>query len=204
MCCRALNQSYFLGLNELYLNCSRLQLRTFHLYNNLVMSDLQSLNELYQAACSVIESMNRLDVCLNLTSYCTSYLGRMTMLAAFTLLKLSKSSFARFFNKGNLKISYFSAISLTQRISVQNNDLPAKTAQVLTQLWTSKALSSEEGGSEVSLALRIRTRLSMSLVHDCLWWWREEFGGRPRLNPVGKYASHERSESWSLGHPAPR
>jgi len=166
------------------------------LYNDSLTPDLQALTELYEAACSVIEQMISLDRAVDLAMYCTSYIYRMMMLAAFTVLKLKKSSFSRCLNMESVKSSYFSAMALAKKVSIENNDIPAKSTQVLKQLWMSNKVFMQDNEIEGSLKLRIRSRLAMSLALDCLWWWKEEFG-QSREYQMQKEASAEKSQSQS-------
>ncbi|KAI9871212.1 MAG: hypothetical protein M1830_003195 [Pleopsidium flavum] len=115
----------------------------------------------------------------------------MMMLAAFTILKLKKSSFLRYLDIESVKCSYFSAIALARKVSIENNGIPAKSTQVLKQLWLSHKVFMEDDEIEGSLKSRIRSRLAMSLAVDCLWWWKEEFN-QSRENQVRKEASAEK------------
>ncbi len=49
---------------------------------------------------------------------------------------------------------------------------------VLAQLWSSTRVFRRPDGAVDGLALRVRSRLSMGIAHDCFWWWREEFQGK--------------------------
>src|SRR6202000_280336 len=79
-------------------------------------------------------------------------------------------------------------------ISVSSNDLPVRLAEVLAQLWkasgsgspsvfsvdTADPLGHAFGGRKPSLdglenplGLKVRSRMSQSVVFDCVWRWRE-------------------------------
>ncbi len=65
-------------------------------------------------------------------------------------------------------------------ISVTTNDLPSRLAEVLAQLWRgggagSKIARSDSSSAESTLQLKVKCRMSMSLVYDSVWRWREEF-----------------------------
>lgn len=74
------------------------------------------------------------------------------------------------------------AIDLMKRMSVAKDDIPKRCADILSQLWTSTKIFTRADGSR-SPELRIRTRLGMSPVIDCLWWFREEFRGQEHICP---------------------
>lgn len=63
-------------------------------------------------------------------------------------------------------------------MSVQAGDVMSRSEGILTQLWASKNIFKRSDGSFDSLTLRCGSRLAMSVVYDCLWWWRSEFGGQ--------------------------
>lgn len=94
-------------------------------------------------------------------------------------------------------------ISALRHISVMNNDLPQRLAEVLAQMWRMNCVGSrnnqqsqdqrhqgETNPSDTgdSLMLKVRCRMSMSLVFDSVWRWREDFQARGR-NFEGKTPS---------------
>jgi len=113
----------------------------------------------------------------------------MLALSAFTLLKLTKKipdGNYPYQEKG--KLSYFRAIALCKQVSLENNDLAGKTSEILSLLW----LSAIFDNPEASWPLRIRSRLSMSIVFDSLWWWRENYKYLPSAVPASRSASKRR------------
>lgn len=111
----------------------------------------------------------------------------MIVAAGFTLLKLLNSFFANNVDLEHGKALFSRCIWLIRLVSVANNDLPSRLAEVLAQLWKSGG-----GGSNMtqrsndildsSLQLKVRCRMSMSLVYDSVWRWREEFQAKGRGN----------------------
>lgn len=111
----------------------------------------------------------------------------MIIAAGFALLKLLNSFFG-----DKVKIAYgrelfTKTIQAIRTISVATNDLPSRLAEVLAQLWKGggSGLRKEHSRSdwgENSLQLKVRCRMSMSLVYDSVWRWREEFQAKGRGN----------------------
>lgn len=93
------------------------------------------------------------------------------------MLKLLKSSFAKYVDGEAGKTALFSLIALIRKTSIENNDLPARSAGILTQLWTSDKIFRDPntGDWKDDLKLRLRSRAAMSIVYDCIWWWKLEF-----------------------------
>ncbi|TVY84666.1 Regulatory protein LEU3 [Lachnellula suecica] len=167
-------------LEALSLQIARLQLRIYYL--RCPEDELYALNltKIYTTAIQVIEMTAKLDSEINLASFCPHHIYRMSALAASVLLRILKtrvSTYIRDHQAG--RASYFQEISLLRKMSVHNNDMPGRMAGIFAQLWTSeKAFKPKDDGVAIP-AVRIQSRLSMSLLHDTMWWWREEFGDQP-------------------------
>ncbi|KAF5015556.1 hypothetical protein F66182_13070 [Fusarium sp. NRRL 66182] len=93
----------------------------------------------------------------------------MIVSAAFALMKLLKSSFARQIDIDHGKFLFNGAISSIRRISVVDNDRPVRLANVISQMWNAGSSGDD------ALHLGIRSRMSMSHVYDTVWRWRRRF-----------------------------
>ena len=100
------------------------------------------------------------------------------MLAALSIFKIYRSKLGPFVDLSAGEKAYFSAIRFSRQASLENDDLEARGVSILSQLWTSQVVFQRSNGQVDSLGTRIRTRLSMSVVFDCFWWWKEEFAGQ--------------------------
>lgn len=68
------------------------------------------------------------------------------------------------------------AISSLRKISVVNNDLPARLGDVIAFFCALRDPTVIGGTGVADLRLRqVKNRLSMSVVYDCLWTWRKHF-----------------------------
>lgn len=126
----------------------------------------------------------------SLLAYATNYVFQMVAAAAFALLKLLNSFFAGFLDVEYGRTLFTRAIRSIRMISVMQNDLPSRFAEVLSQLWKSSGQGSNReatgpGGTENSLQLKVKCRMSMSLVFDSVWRWREEFQNKGQGNLEG-------------------
>ena len=104
----------------------------------------------------------------------------MIIAAGFSLLKLMNSFFARHIDIEYGRNLFTRTIQAIRSISVFTNDLPNRLAEVLAQLWRSSGAGSRgtlatNDGMDSSLRLKVKCRMSMSLVFDSVWRWREEF-----------------------------
>ena len=111
----------------------------------------------------------------------------MIIASGFALLKLMNSPFARDIDFNYGRKLFTDTISAIRIISVKTNDLPSRLAEVLAQLWRSSGAGSRKSqngtdNSDGSLQLKVKCRMSMSLVYDSVWRWREEFQAQGRGN----------------------
>lgn len=95
-------------------------------------------------------------------------------------MKLLNSFFARHIDVEAARALFTSTIYGIRSASLANNDLESRLAEVLTQLWRSYGAGSRKrlasgAFTDNPLQLKLRRRMSMSLVYDSVWRWREEF-----------------------------
>lgn len=168
------------------LSLCRLQICTFAFHmNELWHTDTMRMAE---AAIVTIDIVCDLDKTHKLSLACPDFVLQGIQLAACTLLKLLKTYPEGIGTMNDEMISaLFSAINIFKSISVANNDIPAKVAEILGRLWSAHNIYRDVDGEIVS-RLVVQNRLSMSVVFDCLYWWRKLFTG------PSKEASHEQGE----------
>lgn len=124
-------------------------------------------------------------------SYTPYYIYQMMVAGGCTLLKLCKSFFAAHIDMEYAKSLFNRTIWAIRGVSVISNDLPERLAEVLAQMWklgTTPSPKPPTDGSEMddSLMLKVRCRMSMSLLFDSVWRWREDTRTKGR-NIEGKF-----------------
>ncbi|CAK42661.1 hypothetical protein M747DRAFT_313759 [Aspergillus niger ATCC 13496] len=171
--------SYISEENKVLLNGIGLQLYVFYL---LEESDSDTrkrgLLRAYSIAISTITIINQLEALTDAMAYGPVSYFRIISIAAMFIMKLSYSNLGPFVDLETGKRSFNSAIALTRRTSIEDNDLPGRMSKILTQLWSAQVV--HRGQRDKPPGLRLKTRLAASLVHDSIWMWREQFGGQPR------------------------
>lgn len=167
----------------MYLHCCRLDILAYYFLEPLESLNKEGLLRLYTVACGFIQDMTAQDEGDHRNELCTTFVERTITLAAISILKIHRSELAPFVDLDAGEKTYFSAILLVRKASIENDDLGARAASILSQLWTSqKAFRRRpDGRGGKGLETKIRSRLSMSAVFDAFWWWREEFAGK--INP---------------------
>ncbi|KAL9618907.1 MAG: hypothetical protein Q9160_006432 [Pyrenula sp. 1 TL-2023] len=124
-----------------------------------------------------------------------NYIFQMVLASGFVLHKLKNTNLD---HQDAIKVEnelFSRTIWAIRNIGVSSNDLPHRLAEVLAQLWKSSRTASgmfraENGeifgvdgqnravekhhGTDTNLQLKVRCRMSMSLVYDSVWRWRED------------------------------
>lgn len=141
--------------------------------------------QLAETAVGTINEVCDLDKSFGIALACPDFVYRGTQLAAGTVLRLLKTYPDKIgLLEKDTKSALFSAINLVKSISVVNNDVPGKVAEILSQLWSHPKVYQGVDGNRV-YPLQIRNRLSMNVVFDCLHWWRKLFVSPPNQDPQG-------------------
>lgn len=112
----------------------------------------------------------------------TNYIFQMMLAAGFALLKLHNHFLQQVRLDAEAARSLFSkTIWALRSMSVQENDLAQRLAEVLAQVWKGSRAGAEKSGFDAPQAfmddrmqLKVRCRMSVSLVYDSVWRWREE------------------------------
>lgn len=129
--------------------------------------------------------------------YSPFYIFQMTLAAGFCLLKLCKSFFAVHIDVEYTRSLFNGTIRALRSMSVASNDLPERLAEVLAQMWRMAGSAQhhhhlptdEPDELDNTLRLKVRCRMSMSLVYDSVWRWREDARARGRnLECKSKYS----------------
>lgn len=160
------------------------------------------LSSLWQCTTAFLGCVFELDTAGGLLPHASNYILQMIIAAAFTLLKLLNSFFADSVKLAHGRDLFMKTIRAIRTISVATNDLPSRLAEVLAQLWKGGGSGLRNGHGqgrslENSLQLKVRCRMSMSLVYDSVWRWREEFQAKGRGNLDSMSSSGSRDESQS-------
>ena len=168
------------AINTLYLRAAALHQHLSVFFDSPdTVAYRENLLGLWEATKTFLEGCFTLDTSVgNVIIYATNYILQMIIAAAFTLLKLLNSFFASFIDLEYGKNLFTRTIATIRKISVMREDLPSRLAEVLAQMWR----AGQQGNFTSSLEIRVRCRMSMSLVYDSVWRWREEFEAKGRGN----------------------
>lgn len=156
------------------------------------------LLHLYHAATIYIETALEYEANTSaFLRYCSSPLQWALISACCVLLKLLNSSFAVHLDRSQGKTLFNSGVLALRNISINANDLAARTAEALSRMW--RAAGSGEGGNSNPVALKIRSRMSWSNVFDCIWSWKKDILGDHVLQVTQPATSHAMAASFQPG-----
>lgn len=194
------------AITRIYLKSAALHLHMSAFFSHRDLPAYRAdMHALYQATTELLET------CLNLESeysidlpngyshgvslsYATNYIFHVMLAAGFSLLRLM----THFLPQNGLDVQLDGAAGLLKRTlwalrsaSVLENDLAERLSEVLAQVWktghrrydSGSASASEEPSDE--LQLKVKCRMSMSVVFDSVWRWRKNF--RDQRPPGGKH-----------------
>ncbi|CRG83339.1 hypothetical protein PISL3812_00690 [Talaromyces islandicus] len=156
------------------LNGIRLMIRAFHFF----------------------KTASRLDNSQDFGSHFSHFQARVVVVAAICILRVCRSGLRAQVDAEIAEELFFEVVRLSRKLSVDKTDLNAMMATIFTQVWSSTQLFKFKDGSVDGLRLLLRGRLSMSLLFDCLWWWRAEFLGK-----TSPYLEHETGPNSGVNTP---
>lgn len=166
------------AITRYYLAAARLHLHSFYLLDESSVDGYSDrIVVLYQTAYSLIEQCLEMD---NKESeffhYCPFFCYQVFVSAAFIILKVMMNGyFEKLLDVKSGRKLLDAAISSLRKMSVANNDLPGRLSDVIGFFCTLTDPRVISGDSINDLRLRVRNRLSMSIVYDSLWEWRKHF-----------------------------
>ncbi|KAG9235585.1 hypothetical protein BJ875DRAFT_440189 [Amylocarpus encephaloides] len=193
---------------NLHLKAAGLHLRLSAFFDSSSTAGyMDDLMALWRAAISFLDLVFELErsssegTNAGMLRFATNYIMQMIIAACFTLLKLLSSFFATEIDFDSGRQLFHHTIQVIRSMSVINNDLPWRLAELMVQMWNGARVEArgalQQGGNgnghgdhdrdliamiDDSLQLKVRCRMSMSLMFDSIWRWREEFQAQGRGN----------------------
>ena len=208
-----LSQQNLSPLVNLHLKAAGLHLRLSAFFDSsTTMGYMDDLMGLWRATIAFLDLIFELDsqstetVSGSILRYASNYTLQMIFAACFTLLKLLSSFFAKEIEFERGRALFHRTIQTIRGMSVINNDLPWRLAELMVQMWNGARIEQRSQLAQMSgnngtghetrtmvddsLQLKVRCRMSMSLVFDSIWRWREEFQAQGRGNIEGQLSFH--------------
>ncbi|OQV02769.1 Fungal specific transcription factor domain-containing protein [Cladophialophora immunda] len=168
-------------IDRFYVLSAQLHLLSYHLFKHRSAIEDATLLAMYELAYRTIELAMELDAELSMAEYGPIYLTKFLHSAVITILRLGRAGIAQQLDLERGQRAYFAVINYHKRHAVRPDDAFARFSIILTNLWTSRKVFQYSNGLVDSLRVRSKARLGMSMVYDCFWWWRQEFGGQSNV-----------------------
>jgi hypothetical protein len=166
------------NITKLQLLGARLHIQACALFDDQdIQTNLGPLSSVYDLCQKILTLSHTLDGTVHLFAHCSQPVVHILLATAFTLLTLLSSSFTEFVDQDAGKKLYNSAVIAIRKISVTNNDLPARLAEVLAQMWRRPELRT------VQIYLSVRCRMSASVMYSSLWTWRDLIQSQEHEDP---------------------
>jgi hypothetical protein len=160
---------------------ARIYLQTFHWLCPTMTDAMKSgILRSYSTACAVIASFSSSSPSNSLLEYAPITFPRVTFNAAYIIFKILNSSFSRFIDFEAGASLYQAAKFALKRLSVVENDLAGRAANLLVDIWAHRDDDPEEKLREP--VLNLTSHLTASLTYDAAFRWRRQcarFVGKP-------------------------
>jgi transcriptional regulatory protein LEU3 len=147
---------------------ARLLIKGFEFYCKVDDRTPTRLVQLCTVVSNVIEVIAKADEINDVMLFSSHLLYRITSLAGAMLLRIVRSHVPLSTNTMAMESLYFTCVQLLKKRSLQNDDLDARAATLLTQLWSSEQVFRHTDGSIDSLRVRVRNRGVSLLSHAAM------------------------------------
>lgn len=170
------------GMMRFHILAARLHLHLFYLFDSPTSHEYpERILQLVSSATSLIQHVLTTDASSStntpLTPYCPFFDYQIFTAAAFVLLKVLRSAYyTDILGPPTVETArnlLETSIVVTRGMSVVKNDLALRTSDVLACLYNHPNPLVVCGEGMDALRLSVRSRLSMSILYDTLWRWRD-------------------------------
>jgi hypothetical protein len=128
------------------------------------------------------------DTLFEMLQSCPFYIFRMLFVIAAVLMKVLKSTYARFVDVDAGEQAFNTTISALRKSAIQENDKANRSADMLSQMWLFNSEMDAKKPEDPSL--RFKSRLGNSLIYDMLRHWRDEMIARGQGGWPGNVSWH--------------
>ncbi|KIV96490.1 hypothetical protein PV10_00352 [Exophiala mesophila] len=133
--------------------------------------------ECYAIAQEFISEASSIDRVLDLFRHISGSLFLSLFTATCVLWKVLHSGYHADVDFAAGRATFNSAIRALRACSIENNDNAARHAEILVHLWTVAELQQHRTAGGEPLVIH-RSRHGASLTYDCLFYWRNNVGGK--------------------------
>ncbi|KIW84496.1 hypothetical protein Z517_03746 [Fonsecaea pedrosoi CBS 271.37] len=186
------------SFDQFLLDGAVLQISCFHMLLPQSALSSETLFELYDIAVVFAELGAELDQKQKIAEHAPPFFSRIMFLACCVILRIARSSLREALDLKKGREVYFKTIILHKRLSIRHDDAYSRATVILSQLWSGKMIEAQTRRSAGQVRVKCRSRLGMSLLYDCWWYWRQEFQGHPDPYPDEENRSDESEDNMAL------
>ncbi|KAI5211662.1 hypothetical protein E4T38_01237 [Aureobasidium subglaciale] len=169
------NLEYTAADDRLECSIAKLYIRSLYFLKQDHTSYLATFDKIQQVSRQVITNVDSLMHRASNPVSLPHHIVCALIFATYALLRVLKSAVPILHSeREEARASFFHALGLVKKLSIDNSDMCNNSVTYLTQLWNSSRAFKKADGSD-QLSLRARSRLNGSHVVDAIVWWREEF-----------------------------
>ncbi|KAK3080568.1 hypothetical protein LTS18_000178, partial [Coniosporium uncinatum] len=159
--------------DRLYISIARQDIAAMHFYKTETF-DVQSAMTIFEASATFFALVEDMEHDQKLSAHCPRYIFSSALVGVAFLARVMKGPFASYLDLDRGSKLYRVAIDFLKSCSIEKGDLPDRSSTFAEQMWLSNKVFKNPDGTPY-IALRVRTRLSGSPLHDAIKWWRDEF-----------------------------
>lgn len=163
----------FVAWERFYIATCRLEVTSMYFFKSLEVLDGPTCQSIFNTTLGIFEFVRDQERTHKISSCCPKFITFPVTLGLAVMLRILKGPFAGYVDQERGSTLLHDMINFFKSVSIEHDDKPNKVVRITEQMWKSHNLfKSVDGG--VDFALRIRNRLSMSVVTDIGLRWKEE------------------------------
>ena len=166
----------FLEWEKFYVANCRLEIAAMHFFKSPETLNIQTCQFIFDTTIEVFEFIRDQEKRQKLSSFCPKIVIFAATMGQALMLRILKGPFADYVDKERGSELFNATVRFMKSTSIEHGDKPNKVGIITEQMWSSNKMFKDADG-RFNFALRIKNRLSASVIHDVGIRWREEFLG---------------------------
>jgi hypothetical protein len=164
-------------LHNVWLLSAQLQLGTLFFLEPLTSNSRRTgILKALTTATELIRTLHVLNAKPSFNHSVPHYFGQMLKLASLVILRTYYSSYGAFLDESEVHHYFDIALGLHRSMVVDPNDFHDRASVLLPDLR--RIFEQDKSLQESAPVLKVRSRQSASLLHDCHWIWRDYYATR--------------------------
>ena len=181
-------------------NC-RLEVAAMHFFKSSETLNIQICQFIFNTTIEVFEFIRDQEKRHKLSSFCPRIVIFAATMGQALMLRILKGPFVDYVDQERGSELFNATVRFMKSVSIEHGDKPNKVGTITEQMWSSNKMFKDNDGG-FSLALRVKNRLSASVIHDVGVRWREEFLGLDRQTDfqlrTGMFLALKGNSTWPL------